>query len=79
MRIGVNNVISLCNLPKPITSFARLLKISFGTTFFLSSVYGSITILYRLPISDKSIILIPVIILTFLFGGASIGIYQSSS
>ncbi len=78
MRVGFDKVILMCNLPKPITPLNRVLKIALGTTFFLTSIYGAVAILYGLPISDKSIILLPIVILIFLFAGACIGIYQSS-
>ena len=77
ITLGIDKVVYLLGLPKPLDSIIRLLKISLATSFFLSSVYGAISILYSISYSDKSILLIPTVVLIFFFGGASIGIYQS--
>ncbi len=78
ISLGINKVIRLTYLPPSMTALIRILKITLGTTFFIASIYGAITILYALPNGDKSIIMIPIVILSFFFAGASIGIYQSN-
>ena len=54
----------------------RIVIVVLYTSFFISSLYGFIVLINLLPIIDKSTFLIPGIAIAFIFGGASIVIFQ---
>ena len=44
--------------------------------FFISSVFGFLAFLYHLPVKDKSVFLVPIVICVLFFTGVVIGIFN---
>ncbi len=54
-----------------------IIKIS-SVTYFGSSMYGLVDIIFRLPIYDRSFLMMPVLIFACFFAGASVNLAQLS-
>ena len=77
--VGIKSVIQLVNFPFISPKYQKLAinLLSFGN--FVSSIYGLISLMIVLPIKDKSIVLLPVIAISFIFAGSTIGLFKYSN
>ena len=72
----ISKSIHIFNKKKRISYFLFPVKILVPLIYFISTVTGIIIFIIQIPINDRSIFLIPSIIISILFAGVSIGIYH---
>ncbi len=70
---SVRRILAVPGLSLPISDF--LLTAS-AIGYFVSALVGFMIIIFQLPFHDKSFMILPMIIATLLFGGATLGVYQ---
>ncbi len=59
-------------------SYKKFIYVYAGLNYFFSSVNGFTLLLWQSPIHDKSVIVLPIIISIFIFGGASLSLFVDS-
>ena len=70
---SVRRILAVPGLNLPISGF--LLTAS-AIGYFVSALVGFMIVIFQLPFHDKSFMILPMIIATLLFGGATLGVYQ---
>ena len=70
---SVRRILAVPGLSLPISGF--LLTAS-AIGYFVSALVGFMIVIFQLPFHDKSFMILPMIIATLLFGGATLGVYQ---
>ena len=70
---SVRRILAVPGLSLPISDF--LLTAS-AIGYFVSALAGFMIVIFQLPFHDKSFMILPMIIATLLFGGATLGVYQ---
>ncbi len=70
---SVRRILAVPGLNLPISGF--LLTAS-ALGYFVSALVGFMIVIFQLPFHDKSFMILPMIIATLLFGGATLGVYQ---
>ena len=70
---SVRRILAVPGLSLPISDF--LLTAS-AIGYFASALVGFMIVIVQLPFHDKSFMILPMIIATLLFGGATLGVYQ---
>ena len=70
---SVRRILAVPGLSLPISDF--LLTAS-AIGYFVSALVGFMIVIFQLPFHDKSFMILPMIIATLLFGGATLGVYQ---
>ncbi len=61
---------------KSLSAFKFLLKLVAVITHSLSSIYGFISLIISLPLVDHNIALVPIVFMSLIFIGTSIGIFN---
>ncbi len=75
--LGVEKISKIFRISRDYQILRRVLLRISALIFLVGAVYGLYRIFATLPFNDKSILLIPFIVFTLYFVGASIGIYQN--
>ena len=70
---SVRRILAVPGLSLPISDF--LLTAS-AIGYFVSALVAFMIVIIQLPFHDKSFMILPMIIATLLFGGATLGVYQ---
>ena len=73
---GIQNLINLFYSPIISKFVAKILIRSISLGYFLSSAYGFIYFIIKLPFNDKSIFILPCLAVIFIFGGSAVGILE---
>ena len=73
---GLRRILSIPGLSLRVLDF---LLIASALGYFVSALVGFMIIILQLPINDSSFMIFPLIIVVFIFGGATLGVYQDHS
>ncbi len=76
LTLGLNDLNKFLRFPHLPFSVFNLVCTFVPICYFCSAIYGLITFINQLQLKDVNLSLFPVTICTFLFAGASIGLFQ---
>ncbi len=75
INLGNNFFVLLLNYLHQSKFVLRFFIQTLSLSYFVTSIYGFISIVKVLPIVDKSVTFLPVLAISFLFGGSAIGLF----